>query len=129
MQGNRSSGTSPEVRLARAMRALGMRPRRQVRLPIDGRRRTADFAWPGRRVAVFVDGCYWHCCPDHALWPAKTNASYWSAKLSRNVERDRDTDASLAELGWTVVRMWEHVDAGEAARQVAEALRTVRRAA
>lgn len=121
MQGNRSSGTKPELRLAAELRALGLRPRRQHALPIEGRRRVADFAWPGRRVALFLDGCYWHACPEHHS-PSKTNAGYWAAKIAKNRERDADTDTGLEELGWLVIRLWEHVPAPEAARMVEAAL-------
>ncbi len=69
------------------------------------------------RVAVFVDGCFWHCCPVHGTSP-KANADWWSAKLAANVRRDRDTDARLREEGWTVVRVWEHEDMAVAAEAI-----------
>lgn len=122
MQGNKPSGTKPELRLASELRALGLRPRKQHVLPIEGRRRVADFAWPGLRVALFVDGCYWHSCPEHSRWPAKTNAEYWAAKIARNTERDADTNESLEAQGWLVIRLWEHVPPAEAARMVKAAL-------
>lgn len=69
------------------------------------------------RVAVFVDGCFWHGCPEHGTWPSN-NASWWKAKLLHNMSRDRDTDRRLVEQGWAVVRVWEHDDTTEAARRV-----------
>lgn len=63
----------------------------------------------GGRVAVFVDGCFWHSCPMHVSVP-RANRDWWSAKLRGNTERDRDTDAHLRGLGWTVLRFWEHED-------------------
>lgn len=72
-------------------------------------------------MAVFVDGCFWHSCPEHATMPAN-NAAWWAAKLAGNVRRDRDTDARLSELGWIALRIWEHVDVGDAAEQVIAAL-------
>ena len=75
--------------------------------PVPTIRRTADIVFSRRRVAVFVDGCFWHGCPEHRTYP-KANAEWWSAKLERNIERDADTDRRLSEAGWTVVRIWEH---------------------
>lgn len=70
------------------------------------------------KVAVFVDGCYWHGCPKHYV-PPKTNPGYWSDKVARNMARDRDTDQRLAEAGWTVLRFWEHEPATECAARIA----------
>jgi DNA mismatch endonuclease (patch repair protein) len=85
-------------------------------------RRRADIVFTRARIAVFVDGCFWHGCPQHATQPA-SNAPWWSAKLARNVERDRETDDHLRESGWTVLRFWEHEDAREAAEVVVAAWR------
>lgn len=89
--------------------------------PIKGVRRRADLVFPRRKVAVFVDGCFWHSCPQHATFP-KNNAQWWTDKLAANVVRDRDTDARLAEQGWTVIRIWEHEDPLVAAERVQKAL-------
>ena len=78
--------------------------------------------FPRARVAVFVDGCFWHRCPDHATAP-RNNGAWWDAKLAANVARDADTDHRLAEAGWVVVRIWEHEDAEAAAARVAAAVR------
>ena len=114
--------TAPEVALRRELHRRGLRYRVDAALPLKGIRRRADVAFPARRVAVFVDGCYWHVCPDHATWP-KASSDWWRAKLEGNVRRDRDTDARLAEAGWTVVRVWEHENPAEAAARIEAVVR------
>lgn len=112
--------TSPEVMLRRILHSDGLRYRVGFRVP--GRpRRTIDIAFPRMRLAVFVDGCFWHACPEHASWP-KSNAPWWRDKLARNVARDRDTDAVLELAGWQVLRVWEHEDPRSAADIVAKAI-------
>src|SRR4051794_40848677 len=101
-------GTAVEYALRRELHRRGLRYRLHRR-PIPGLRREADIVFPRARVAIFVDGCFWHACPTHATWP-KANAEFWKTKIERNRERDRDTDARLADAGWTVVRVWEHDD-------------------
>ncbi|TFF17283.1 very short patch repair endonuclease [Cellulosimicrobium funkei] len=98
--------TAPEVALRRELHARGMRYR--VAYPVPGqRRRTIDVAFTRAKVAVFVDGCFWHGCPKHGMMP-RSNGDWWKTKLAANQARDRDTDRLLSELGWTVVRVWEH---------------------
>lgn len=98
--------TKPEVVLRRILHAKGFRFR--VAYPIPGiPRRTVDIAFPGRRIAVFVDGCFWHACPEHGVAP-KNNADWWAAKLESNRLRDQETTHLLTDLGWTVLRVWEH---------------------
>jgi DNA mismatch endonuclease (patch repair protein) len=94
-----------------------------VRAPIRGQRRRADVVFPRRRIAVYVDGCFWHRCPDHATDP-KNNAAWWAEKLAGNVARDRATDAALRAAGWQVVRIWEHEDPVRAADRVQAVLGT-----
>jgi DNA mismatch endonuclease (patch repair protein) len=118
MQGNRSRDTLPEMRLRRAAHKLGLRYRVNALLPgLPTRRRRADLLFPGVRVAVFLDGCFWHGCPEHHRQPA-ANSQYWMTKVSRNMERDRETDALLRDAGWTVVRFWEHEDPNTAAESL-----------
>jgi DNA mismatch endonuclease (patch repair protein) len=108
MKANRRTDTKPELALRRALHGLGYRYRKDHRLDLaDGVRVRPDIVFTARRVAVFVDGCFWHCCPDHGTQPA-ANSWYWEPKLRRNAERDRAADAALARAGWTVVRLWEH---------------------
>ena len=117
MQANRSRDTAPELALRRLLHAQGFRYRVSAR-PRKAVRRTADMVFRSAQVAVFVDGCFWHRCPVHSTDP-KTNADYWTPKLRRNVERDRETDQLLADAGWVSVRVWEHEDPQEAAGLVA----------
>jgi DNA mismatch endonuclease (patch repair protein) len=115
----RQSRTAGEQRLVTALRALGLRCRTQI--PVPGTRRKADLGFVRRKVAVFVDGCFWHVCPVHATWP-KANAAWWRVKLTANRVRDRDTDRRLRKAGWTVVRFWEHENPTVAARRLARIL-------
>ena len=114
--------TGPELALRHALFALGLRYRVDYALP-DLPRRRADIVFPRQHIAVFVDGCFWHRCPEHATFP-KTNATWWAKKLQRNWDRDRETDRVLLDRGWTVVRVWEHEDTSTAITGVLEALAT-----
>lgn len=116
MREQRRRDTAPELALRRELHRRGRRYRVD-RAPLPGLRRRADLVFPTARVAVFVDGCFWHCCPVHGTRP-KNNASWWAAKLDTNVARDRDTDTRLADAGWRVVRVWEHEDSVTAADAV-----------
>lgn len=112
----RQRGTDVEIELRQALHALGLRYRLQV--PLSRKpRRVADIVFIGARVAVFVDGCFWHGCPLHATWP-KENAGFWRAKIEANRARDADTTRRLRELGWEVIRVWSHEDPVEAARLI-----------
>jgi DNA mismatch endonuclease, patch repair protein len=112
----RQSNTDIELELRRALHARGLRYRLQVPL-LSKPRRIADIVFPGPRIAVFVDGCFWHGCPIHATWP-KTNAEFWRLKITANRERDADTDRRLRELEWEVIRIWAHEDPFDAAQRV-----------
>ncbi|MFF4829402.1 very short patch repair endonuclease [Streptomyces sp. NPDC001312] len=126
MLGNRNRDTSPERALRSLVHAAGLRYRVATK-PLAGMRRTADLVFGPARVAVFVDGCFWHGCPDHFVAP-KTNPDYWREKIGGNVRRDRDTDARLAEAGWLVLRFWEHESAEACFRAVLEAVSSRREA-
>jgi DNA mismatch endonuclease, patch repair protein len=102
MSSNRGRDTKPEILLRKACFALGMRHRLNAKLP--GR---PDFVYPRLRVAVFVDGCFWHGCPIHYQAPA-TRAAFWQEKLKNNRRRDATVNAQLRKAGWIVVRIWEH---------------------
>ncbi|MFI1464545.1 very short patch repair endonuclease [Nocardia carnea] len=108
MSRQRRAHTAPELALRRELHRRGIRYFVD-RAPIRGQRRRADLVFPRRRVAVYVDGCFWHRCPVHATDP-KNNADWWAEKLAGNVARDRATDAALVAAGWQVVRIWEHED-------------------
>lgn len=116
--------TAPELALRRELWRRGLRYRLD-RAVLPGLRRRPDIVFGPRRVAVFVDGCFWHSCPDHATIP-KANRDWWLAKLQRNVERDRDTDQRLEDAGWVVIRVWEHEDARTAADLISGVLATDR---
>jgi DNA mismatch endonuclease (patch repair protein) len=121
MQQQQRRDTRPELELRRALHAAGLRYR--VERPVlPGMRRRADVVFGPAKVAVFVDGCFWHVCPQHATSP-KANAHWWREKLDRNRERDRDTDRLLREQGWLPVRVWEHEEMDEAAVRIAEIVR------
>lgn len=121
MQRVRQKNTSAESALRREIHALGLRYR--IHVPVLTKpRRVADVAFSGLRVAVFIDGCFWHGCPKHATWP-KQNADFWRAKILANQERDRDTDARLLAHGWEVVRVWAHETPCEAASRIAKVVR------
>ena len=116
MQGNRSVDTRPELALRSELHRRGYRYRKGV-APVKGLRCRADVVFARARVAVFVDGCFWHRCPQHGTRP-RTHSDYWQAKLDRNVARDRRNDDALTDAGWAVVRIWEHEDADAAADRV-----------
>ncbi|TLP62020.1 MULTISPECIES: very short patch repair endonuclease [Microbispora] len=124
MRSNKPRDTKPELALRRAVHALGLRYNVAAR-PLPTVRRTADLVFPRIRVAVFLDGCFWHGCPAHHS-VAKTNADYWAEKVRRNRERDIETDRMLREAGWAVIRVWEHEDPAEAAQRVAKVVRAIR---
>ena len=122
MKANRRTDTKPELALRHALHRLGYRYRKDFRLDLDsGRRVRPDIAFTARKVAVFVDGCFWHACPEHGSKP-RANEWYWGPKLIKNVERDRVNDAALILAGWTVIRLWEHVPLDEAVTTVITAL-------
>ncbi|WP_083501893.1 very short patch repair endonuclease [Sphaerimonospora mesophila] len=124
MQANRGRDTKPELALRRAAHALGLRYRVSVR-PLPAVRRTADLVFTRAKVAVFMDGCFWHGCPEHHTKSA-TNAEYWAEKVRKNRERDAETDHLLVESGWTVIRVWEHEDPSDAAKRIAHYVHSLR---
>lgn len=121
MRANRRTDTKPELALRRALHRQGYRYRKDFRLDLSGTRVRPDIAFTARRVAIFVDGCFWHQCPQHGGKPAN-NTWYWAPKLARNVQRDRAADAALAAAGWCVVRVWEHESLEDAVASVLAAL-------
>lgn len=113
--------TRPELELRRELHARGLRYRVDAN-PVSTLRGRADILFRRARVAVYVDGCFWHSCPAHGVLP-KGNREWWRAKLEATVRRDRATDSTLEKLGWKVVRVWEHEDAVAAADRIEAAVR------
>jgi DNA mismatch endonuclease (patch repair protein) len=124
MQATRRRDTREELALRSALYARGVRFRVDAALP--GMRRRADVLFSRLRIAVFVDGCFWHGCPQHGTWP-KANAAWWRKKIAGNMQRDRDTDTKLRQAGWLVFRFWAHEDPNRAAIKVLAAVRRRRR--
>lgn len=104
------------------MHALGLRYRLHQAI-VPGTRRRVDVVFARARVAVFVDGCFWHGCPEHGRRRHDVNGWYWRPKIGGNRDRDTDTDGRLALAGWMVIRVWEHEDMASAAGHIAEAVR------
>jgi len=125
MSKQRSRDTEIEVALRRELHRLGLRYRVHQR-PVRAVRREADVVFGPAKVAVFVDGCFWHGCPEHGTWP-KRNGEFWRAKIEGNRARDANTDRVLDEAGWLAVRVWEHEDPAVAASRVREAVLERRR--
>ena len=121
MAAQRGRDTACEMALRRELHRRGLRYFVH-RKPVKGIRREADIVFPRSRVAILVNGCFWHGCPEHATWP-KSNAEWWRAKLERNRERDIETDARFREAGWLPVRIWEHEDPQKAARRIASVVK------
>ena len=121
MQGNRSRDTSPELQVRRYLHSVGLRYRVHTR-PIKDWNRKADIVFPRAKTVVFVNGCFWHGCPEHYKEP-KTNTSYWSPKIKRNVERDAETFTRLKSEGWSVIVLWEHEDLKKKSEKIATRIR------
>lgn len=123
MQGNKSKDTKPEMIVRRYLHASGLRYRVHSR-PIKDWNRRADIVFPRVKIAIFINGCYWHGCPKHYKKP-KTNTVYWTQKIERNIERDVETFKRLRTEGWSVIVLWEHENLDKKAIKVA--LRVKRR--
>jgi len=121
MQANRSKDTKPELRLRQILHARGLRYRVNQR-PLSGVRMTADVIFTRAKVAVFVDGCFWHGCIEHYRRPA-IHQDYWRPKLERNLARDAIAAATLLAEGWTVIRAWEHENPDDVADRIEAAVR------
>lgn len=119
----RLRNTGPELTLRRKLWALGLRYRLTSKTPIPGK---PDILFPGKKIAVFVDGCFWHGCPTHGHIP-KSRREYWQPKISRTKQRDSETNSRLAQMGWQVFRFWEHEvqdDPAQCASLVEQAVKT-----
>jgi DNA mismatch endonuclease (patch repair protein) len=122
MQGNRRTDTAPELALRSELHRRGLRFRKDLRLDFGQVKPRPDVVFTRAKVAVFVDGCFWHSCPQHGRAPG-SNRDYWQPKLARNVERDRLHDETLRAAGWTVLRVWEHESPTSVAHAVEVAVR------
>jgi len=122
----RQKGTDAELYLRKELHARGLRYRLHVPL-LTKPRRVADIVFSSARIAIFVDGCFWHGCPEHASWP-KSNAQFWRDKIETNRSRDADTDRRLRASGWRVVRVWSHESACDAAERIEYIVRVGERA-
>src|SRR5512146_2052423 len=109
MSRNRKRDTRAELAVRSALHARGLRFRVDHRLRLADLAVRPDVVFTRRRIAVFIDGCFWHACPEHGTTPGR-NTDYWLPKLRRNVERDRRVDRALTDSGWQVIRAWEHED-------------------
>lgn len=115
--------TRPELLLRRELHRRGLRYRLHRRIVPGAGRRRVDIVFARAKVAVYVDGCFWHACPRHGRTEHVTNEAYWSAKMARNRARDQDSTARLRRAGWKVVRVWEHEEPKRAAARVEKAVR------
>lgn len=120
----RQKGTKAEIVLRRELHQRGLRYRVGYEV-LKKPRRVADIVFPKLKIAIFVDGCFWHGCPEHASWP-KQNAEFWRQKIETNRLRDTDTNEKLREIGWTVLRFWEHESPQQAAESIAHIVATLR---
>lgn len=120
MKATKGRDTKPELAVRSALHRLGYRYKVDV-APLPSLRRRADLVFSRQRLAVYIDGCYWHGCPVHGTWP-KANADFWRDKIETNRRRDQDTDEKLRRAGWYSLRIWEHEPIEEAVRRVINAL-------
>lgn len=122
MSNQRQRDTAPEMAIRCILHSRGYRYRVDYQIPHS--RRRADLVFARRKVAVFIDGCFWHSCPVHGSVP-KQNRAWWVSKLKANAERDRSTDTHLRNVGWHVVRVWEHEEPSQAADRIVAVLETL----
>lgn len=125
MRANRGRDTGPEVTLRAALHRRGLRFRKTLRIDLPGGRVRPDIAFPRWRLAVFVDGCFWHGCSEHRTIPAR-NSEFWRSKIEGTRIRDVEQTDRLQTVGWTVLRVWEHEAVDEAAERVSRALAGLR---
>ena len=121
MRANRGADTKPETAVRSALHRSGLRFRKGLAIRAGDVRVRPDIVFTRARVAIFIDGCFWHACPQHGTQPRR-NSGYWSAKLQRNLDRDRRVDAALAANGWQVLRFWEHEGPSETANAISRAV-------
>jgi DNA mismatch endonuclease (patch repair protein) len=125
MRANPGKDTKPELRLRSILHKQGLRYRVDAR-PLPDLKRRADVVFPKDKIAVFVDGCFWHGCPEHHR-PSTKNAAFWQEKIEANQTRDASTNEALQAAGWTVIRIWEHEDLSQATEKIVHTVRARRR--
>lgn len=123
MRMNRRVDTGPELVFRSALHRRGLRFRKDLPIRLEKRSVRPDVVFPRKRVAIFIDGCFWHGCPEHGSLP-KANGDYWTTKLDANKRRDAEVSDALRRLRWTVFRFWEHEDLAACAVQIETALET-----
>ena len=104
MSSNKAKNTKPELRIRKALYADGVRGYRLNWKKVPGK---PDIAFPGRKISIFINGCYWHRCPHCELPLPKTNTEFWKEKFDKNIKRDKKKEKELLDLGWTVLVFWE----------------------
>jgi DNA mismatch endonuclease (patch repair protein) len=117
MRANRRTDTKPELALRSELHRRGLRFRKDMPIPLDGLRARPDVVFPRAKVAILLDGCWWHGCSEHGMRP-KRNAKFWNHKLDETIERDRRVRAALADAGWTVIQVWEHEPIEDATERI-----------
>jgi len=122
MRANPRTGTEPEMALRSELHRRGLRFRKDLPLRVRERVVRPDIVFTRARLAVFIDGCFWHACPEHGTQP-RANSDYWRPKLERNVARDRAVNEALTDAGWRVLRAWEHEPVSDVAQRVQALLR------
>ncbi|MBW8060005.1 MAG: very short patch repair endonuclease [Solirubrobacterales bacterium] len=124
MRANRRRDTGPERQVRSLLHCAGLRFRVDFPINAGGRKVRPDIVFTARRLAVFVDGCFWHGCPEHGRIP-KTNPAYWEPKIAGNQRRDEGQQRALEAAGWEVIRIWEHVAPENATQQIISAYRSL----
>lgn len=117
MKANKRANTQPEVLIRKYLHGAGFRFRKDYNIKVGKKNLRPDIVFTKLKIAVFIDGCFWHSCPSHGHIP-KSNIHYWEPKLKKNIQRDKDTDKALKDAGWKIVRIWEHVPVREASKQI-----------
>ncbi|MCA9562995.1 MAG: very short patch repair endonuclease [Myxococcales bacterium] len=121
MKSAKRRDTGPELKVRRRLFRMGFRYRVDIS-PVSSIRSRADLVFKAVKVAVFIDGCFWHGCPEHGTWP-KQNGDWWRRKIEANQHRDWRVTEQLRDSGWLVLRFWEHQPADAIADEIADSVR------
>jgi DNA mismatch endonuclease (patch repair protein) len=126
MRANRRTGTKPELALRKELHCRGLRFRKDFPIRLDGAWARPDIVFTRAKVAVFLDGCWWHGCSEHGMRPRR-NAAFWNDKIDETIRRDHRVTAALTDAGWIVIRVWEHEPIADAAKRIERAVRRTHR--